>query len=40
MVTGKVRTTNIGFTKRRSKPKTTATISAEIKLATETPGNT
>lgn len=38
IVTGKVRITNIGFTKIFSNPKTTATIIDVVKLATETPG--
>ena len=33
-VTGKVKITNIGFMKRFSNPKTTATITAVVKLAT------
>ena len=36
-VTGKVRITKIGFIKRLSNPKTTATITAVPKLATCTP---
>ena len=36
-VTGNVKITNIGFIKRFSNPKTTATITAVAKLATCTP---
>ena len=40
MVTGSVKITNMGFTKKFNKLKTTATITAVIKLSTETLGNT
>ena len=40
MVTGKVKITKIGFTKKFSKLRTTATIIAVIKLSTETLGKT
>jgi hypothetical protein len=40
MVTGSVKITKIGFTKKLSKLRTTATITAVIKVSTETLGNT
>tara|TARA_R110000823_G_scaffold315139_1_gene445881 strand:- start:299 stop:622 length:324 start_codon:yes stop_codon:yes gene_type:complete len=40
MVTGRVKITKIGFTKKFSKLRTTATIIAVIKLSTETLGKT
>tara|TARA_R110001583_G_scaffold38171_8_gene123463 strand:+ start:16679 stop:17035 length:357 start_codon:yes stop_codon:yes gene_type:complete len=40
IVTGSVKITNIGFTRKLSKLRTTATIIAVIKLSTETLGST
>ena len=40
MVTGKVKITKTGFTVRRSKATTTATMIAELYPATSTPGKT
>ena len=39
-VIGKVSTTKTGFTIKRNRPKTIATIIADQKLATATPGRT
>jgi len=39
-VIGKVSTTKTGFTNKRNSAKTTATIIADQKLATATPGRT